>query len=113
MTTILAHKAPGHPAPHGEVHEHGHSDEHAHSPHLAHHWDSLEQQFEAGKLGMWLFLATEVLLFGGLFCAYSVWRGNHPELFRFGASSLVNDILMQLEKQATGAYQSADYFSRD
>jgi deoxyribose-phosphate aldolase len=36
-----------------------------------------------------------------------------PELFRFGASSLVNDILMQLEKQATGAYQSADYFSRD
>jgi deoxyribose-phosphate aldolase len=36
-----------------------------------------------------------------------------PDLFRFGASSLVNDILMQLEKQATGAYQSADYFSRD
>ncbi len=36
-----------------------------------------------------------------------------PELFRFGASSLVNDILMQLEKQATGVYQSADYFSRD
>jgi len=36
-----------------------------------------------------------------------------PDLFRFGASSLVNDILMQLEKQATGVYQSADYFSRD
>jgi deoxyribose-phosphate aldolase len=36
-----------------------------------------------------------------------------PERFRFGASSLVNDILMQLEKQATGVYQSADYFSRD
>jgi len=36
-----------------------------------------------------------------------------PEWFRFGASSLVNDILMQLEKQITGAYQSADYFSRD
>jgi deoxyribose-phosphate aldolase len=36
-----------------------------------------------------------------------------PEWFRFGASSLVNDILMQLEKQSTGAYQSADYFSRD
>ncbi|HXV41060.1 MAG TPA: deoxyribose-phosphate aldolase, partial [Steroidobacteraceae bacterium] len=36
-----------------------------------------------------------------------------PELFRFGASSLLNDILMQLQKQATGAYQSADYFSRD
>lgn len=36
-----------------------------------------------------------------------------PEWFRFGASSLVNDILMQLEKQNTGVYQSADYFSRD
>jgi deoxyribose-phosphate aldolase len=36
-----------------------------------------------------------------------------PEWFRFGASSLVNDILMQLEKQSTGVYQSADYFSRD
>ncbi|NJN40708.1 MAG: deoxyribose-phosphate aldolase [Gammaproteobacteria bacterium] len=36
-----------------------------------------------------------------------------PEWFRFGASSLLNDILMQLEKQSTGVYQSADYFSRD
>jgi deoxyribose-phosphate aldolase len=35
------------------------------------------------------------------------------EWFRFGASSLVNDIVMQLEKQGTGVYQSADYFSRD
>lgn len=36
-----------------------------------------------------------------------------PEWFRFGASSLANDVLMQLQKQATGIYQSADYFSRD
>jgi deoxyribose-phosphate aldolase len=36
-----------------------------------------------------------------------------PAWFRFGASSLANDILMQIEKQHTGAYQSADYFSRD
>lgn len=36
-----------------------------------------------------------------------------PERFRFGASSLANDILMQIEKQITGVYQSADYFSRD
>jgi len=36
-----------------------------------------------------------------------------PEWFRFGASSLVNDLLMQLEKQRTGVYQSADYFSKD
>lgn len=36
-----------------------------------------------------------------------------PELFRFGASSLANDLLMQIVKQRTGAYQSADYFSLD
>jgi len=37
---------------------------------------------------MWLFLATEVLLFGGLFTGYAVWRSNHPELFRFGSEFL-------------------------
>jgi deoxyribose-phosphate aldolase len=36
-----------------------------------------------------------------------------PEWYRFGASSLANDVLMQLQKQATGVYQSADYFSKD
>lgn len=36
-----------------------------------------------------------------------------PELFRFGASSLANDLLMQIQKQLTGVYQSPDYFSRD
>ncbi|MFQ5653383.1 MAG: cytochrome c oxidase subunit 3 family protein [Planctomycetota bacterium] len=55
-----------------------------HPAHLQHHFDTSLQQFEAGKLGMWLFLATEVLLFGGLFCAYSIYRGNHPEIFHYG-----------------------------
>jgi deoxyribose-phosphate aldolase len=36
-----------------------------------------------------------------------------PELYRLGASSLLNDILMQLRKERTGAYQSGDYFTRD
>jgi cytochrome c oxidase subunit 3 len=67
----------GHHAPHGGHGAHGHG-------HVAHHFDSAEQQFDSGKLGMWLFLATEILLFGGLFCAYAVWRGNHPELFIYG-----------------------------
>ena len=52
-----------------------------HDPHLAHHFDTPVQQFESGKLGMWIFLATEILLFGGLFCAYAVYRSNHPEIF--------------------------------
>ncbi len=54
-----------------------------HSKHLAHHFDSSEQQFESSKLGMWLFLATEILLFGGLFVVYAVNRANHPEIFAY------------------------------
>ena len=49
-----------------------HHDDHADEPWLQHHWNNSGQQFEAGKLGMWLFLATEFLLFAGLFCA-GVW----------------------------------------
>ncbi len=52
-----------------------------HSSNLAHHFSNSEQQFESGKLGMWIFLATEILLFGGLFAAYAVYRANHPEIF--------------------------------
>ena len=52
-----------------------------HDQHLQHHFDTPEQQFDSGKLGMWLFLATEILLFGGLFVAYAVYRANHPEIF--------------------------------
>ena len=63
-------------------------DEHDHPESLAFHFDTMKQQYEAGKLGMWLFLATEVLLFGGLFCAYAVYRGNHAGLFAWGSQFL-------------------------
>ena len=53
--------------------------------HVAHHFDTAQQQYDASKLGMWLFLATEVLLFAGLFCVYAVFRSAHPEVFRYGA----------------------------
>lgn len=56
---------------------------HEHPPHLAHHFDTPTQQFESAALGMWLFLATEILLFAGLFCAYAVYRANHPEIFEY------------------------------
>ncbi|MFB3137780.1 MAG: heme-copper oxidase subunit III, partial [Phycisphaerales bacterium] len=64
---------------------HAPADAHEHPDFLRHHFNTPKQQFEAGKLGMWLFLATEVLLFGGLFVGYSVWRGNHPEMFKAGS----------------------------
>ena len=53
-------------------------------PQFAHHFNSLSQQFAVEKLGIWLFLATEVLMFGGLFCAYAFYRGLHPEIFLYG-----------------------------
>jgi len=68
----------------GHDHDHGHEDHdpiHAANPHLAHHFDTPQQQFDAGKLGIWLFLLTEVLFFAGLFCAYTVYRAFRPEVF--------------------------------
>jgi len=55
---------------------------------LAHYFDTTRQQFEAHKFAMWLFLVTEVLLFGGLFCAYAIYRANHPEIFLFAHTLL-------------------------
>jgi cytochrome c oxidase subunit III len=48
---------------------------------LAHHFESLEKQTHAARLGMWLFLATEVLLFTALFAAYGVYRFLYPDGF--------------------------------
>ena len=48
---------------------------------LAHQFDSLEQQREAQLAGMWVFLATEVLVFGALFTGYTVYRIEHAEAF--------------------------------
>jgi cytochrome c oxidase subunit 3 len=56
--------------------------------HLAHHFPTLEVQAHAARLGMWLFLATELLLFGGLFCAYGVYRFLYPATFKL-ASTLI------------------------
>lgn len=52
-----------------------------HPEHLAHHFHDSEQQSESAKMGMWLFLLTEILLFGGLFVAYTVYRVWNPEMF--------------------------------
>ena len=49
------------------------------SPFLQHHFSEMEQQYDAGKIGMWLFLVTEILLFGGLFVGYGIMQSMHPE----------------------------------
>jgi len=61
---------------------------HAHHPDLQHHFDSLEQQHEAATLGMWMFLITEVLFFGGLFLAYMLYRIWYPEAWAEGSYQL-------------------------
>ncbi len=53
----------------------------AHVHHHAHHFESADAEFEASKQGMWIFLVTEVLMFGGLFVAYTIFRGLYPEMF--------------------------------
>lgn len=55
--------------------------EHAHSSHLAHHYVDSTQQMDSAKFGTWVFLLTEVLLFGGLFCFYSIYRSWNPDIF--------------------------------
>ncbi len=59
-----------------------------HPPHLEHHFVSSEQQFDSAKLGMWIFLMTEILLFSGMFVAYAVYRMWHPEAFAAASSTL-------------------------
>jgi cytochrome c oxidase subunit 3 len=69
----------------GEGHDaHGH-----HGPKwLAHHFDTPAQQFDAAKLGMWVFLAQELLFFSGLFVAYGVYRSWYPEMFKAASHQL-------------------------
>jgi cytochrome c oxidase subunit 3 len=56
--------------------------------HVAHHFDDGEQQYEAANLGMWLFLATEILFFGGLFAGYTQYRYWYQDEFAFGSHHL-------------------------
>jgi cytochrome c oxidase subunit 3 len=58
-----------------------HSEHAEHQPFLQHHFREMSQQFEASKIGMWLFLVTEILMFGGLFVGYGIMHGRHPEAF--------------------------------
>jgi cytochrome c oxidase subunit 3 len=59
-----------------------------HHPALAHQFDDLAQQREAATLGMWVFLVTEILFFGGLFAAYTVYRNWYPEAFAAASHEL-------------------------
>jgi cytochrome c oxidase subunit 3 len=55
---------------------------------LAHHFDNMEQQKEAGTLGMWAFLITEIMFFGGMFLAYILYRTYYPQDFAYASAHL-------------------------
>ena len=58
----------------------------------AHQFDDAAQQHEASWLGMWVFLATEVMFFGGMFLGYTVYRSTYPDAFA-GASNHLDIVL--------------------
>jgi cytochrome c oxidase subunit 3 len=51
------------------------------TPELRHHFDDTEQQFQSSALGMWVFLVTEVMFFGGMFGGYTIYRNLYPDAF--------------------------------
>jgi cytochrome c oxidase subunit 3 len=61
---------------------------HAHHPKLQHHFDTMPQQAEASTLGMWVFLVTEIMFFGGLFMAYLLYRSQSPQGFAEASNHL-------------------------
>jgi cytochrome c oxidase subunit 3 len=77
--------------------------------HAAHHFKDKDHEFDAVKMGVWLFLSTEVLLFSGMFCAYAIFRMMHPEAFQHGSSlldwrfGLLNTIVLLLSSYTVAA----------
>src|SRR5437773_8882025 len=55
---------------------------------LQHHFENMEQQREADTLGMWVFLVTEIMFFGGMFLAYTLYRYKYPEAFAAASNHL-------------------------
>lgn len=79
--------ATAHESAHADGHD-GHGAGHHGPKWLAHHFDTPAQQFDAAKLGMWAFLAQELLFFSGVFVAYAVYRSWYPETFRLASHQL-------------------------
>jgi cytochrome c oxidase subunit 3 len=59
-----------------------------HHPALVHHFDDMEQQKEASTFGMWVFLLTEIMMFGGLFASYLIYRIKYYDAWEAGSSSI-------------------------
>jgi len=67
---------------------HGHDDHHVTLPQHRHHFETEEQQREAGSFGMWLFLLTEIMFFGGMFFSYLLYRNWYYDAFVTASNQL-------------------------
>ena len=105
---------------HGSGNPHDAQDSHPHHPKLQHHFDDMGQQAEASTLGMWVFLVTEIMFFGGLFMAYLLYRWQSPSGFaeasnhlnvKWGAANtivlIVSSLTMALAVRAAQTSQAA------
>ncbi len=72
----------------GPVHAHGTEEAAEHPPYLVHHFATIGQQVESASFGMWLFLLTEIMFFGGLFMAYLLYRNWYYDAFVAGSNML-------------------------
>src|SRR4051812_2237570 len=81
MRWALSDAPSGYQPPPVAIHPPGHGHT-PHHPYLQHHFDDMGQQMEASTLGMWTFLVTEIMFFGGLFMAYLVYRHQSPQGFQ-------------------------------
>src|SRR5437773_3703232 len=54
----------------------------------AHQFDDIEQQHDASWIGMWVFLGTEVMFFGGMFTGYTLYRNAYPQAFASASNHL-------------------------
>lgn len=61
---------------------------HGHEHHYAHHFRNADHEFVTSKEGIWLFMVTEILMFGGLFVGFFIFHHIYPEMFAEGAKSL-------------------------
>ena len=77
-----------------------------HSLALRHQFDDVAQQKEASTFGMWLFLATEVLFFGGMFLCYTIYRRWYPVAFGMGS----NHLSLMLGAVSTAVLICSSYF---
>jgi cytochrome c oxidase subunit 3 len=69
-------------------HDEDNHDDHSHPPGLQHQFDDMGQQMDSVTVGMWTFLAQEIMFFGGLFTVYLVFRSRFPMAFAAGSNIL-------------------------